>query len=454
LCDHGPCEIPNLEQILMMTTTVRHRPPSLTAGSDGLVYRDDQPLRLPPKEQAALHLLVRRSPAIVDKDEFAEHVWPSAGMSDESLAHCIHRIRQLLREAGEEAHIESMYGKGYRLALERPNAKKAGTHVRLLAAAQAPPHITEALIFARQLFSQRTAAALLQATNILRDTIRNAPDYAPARVALAECLAGCNSWGVDIDTGLIEEGLRHLDVAEESMPTVAGLHSARAFLLDRAWRFREARSASEKALRDNPHDPDTNFHYGWHLLATDQAPAACKALQQAVSLHPYSVLLRVTLARAHAHAGDAEVALREAQAACDLAPGNEMAELVLTSFRAWLQPSEEVVDSARKLAASPVALTLAPSTLSYALARTGRRAEAETVMASDIAGDKANACTNAMHASSLLVLGRDDDAMTLLERALAARCGVLPILLLQPANAALRNHPRYAEIHRQIFSDM
>jgi DNA-binding winged helix-turn-helix (wHTH) protein len=424
----------------------------LVARGDGYVYLGASVLNLPPKEQAALHLLLRRSPAVVDKDEFAEHVWPGSGMSDESLTRCIHRVRQLLRDAGEDVRIESLYGRGYRL-LQRPPEPSGGAHQRMLAAAQAPPHLTEALIFARQLFSQRTPASLAQAADILRDTIRQAPHYAPARVALAECLAGCNSWCVDIDTGLIDEGLQHLEQAEQSAPRVAGLHSARAFLLDRAWRFREAREASELALRDNADDPDTNFHYGWHLLALGKAEEARLALQQAVRLHPYSVLLRVTLARAHSHAGAAQAALQEAQAACDLAPGNEMAELTLTTFRAWLQPNDEVVEAARKLAASPSALTLAPSTLSYALARVGRVDEAATVTERRIRSDGANPGTNAMHTPTLLVLGRIDDAMTLFERACAARCGVLPILLHEPGNAGLQQHPSYPALYRQVFSD-
>jgi DNA-binding winged helix-turn-helix (wHTH) protein/Tfp pilus assembly protein PilF len=437
-----------------MATTSFRKSTSLTARSDGYVYRGSSVMNLPPKEQAALHLLLSRSPEVVNKDEFAEHVWPGSGMSDESLSRCIHQVRHLLRKAGEEVYIESLYGRGYRLTQEPQKPKVHIAHQRLMAAAQAPPHLSEALMFARNLFAQRTPAALIQATKILRDTIQQAPHYAPARVALAECLAGTNSWGVDTDVALIEEGLQHLDLAEQSMPGVAGLYSARAFLLDRAWRFREARSASERALRDNPHDADTNFHYGWHLLATGQAEAACAALQQAVSLHPYSVLLRFTLARAYAHAAAPEAALREAQGAFDLSPNNEMGLLYLTALRAWQEPTEAVVDAARKLAASPSALTLASSTLSYALARIGRNDEATAVIEACIQRSTANAFTNAMHVAPLIELGRLDDAMELVLRASAERCGALPVLLREPPNLELKRHPSYAALYQQVFSDM
>ncbi|MES2106729.1 MAG: winged helix-turn-helix domain-containing protein [Pseudomonadota bacterium] len=429
------------------------KPVSLTAGDDGYVYLGKAILNLPPKEQAVLHLLLCRSPAVVSKDEFAEQVWGASSMSDESLTRCIHRLRQLLQDAVEEVRIESLYGRGYRLTQAMPAPAAAGGHRRLLSAAQGAPQLTEALMFARNLYLQRTPAALAQAGKILRDTIAQAPHYAPARVALAECVAGGNSWGIAIDTALIDEGLQQLELAEQSAPEVAGLHSARAYLLDRAWRFRESHQAFQLALRDNPLDADTNFHYGWHLLATGQADAACLALQQAVKLQPYSVLLRITLARAHAHSGAPQEALREAQAACELAPGNEMAELYLIAFRAFLQPGAELVDKAWKLVLSPSALTLAPSILSYALARTGQEEEALQIIETCTTCSEGNDCINAMHVASLLALDRHDQAMALAQRACAARCGLLPVLLHDPANAALQHHPGYAALHGRVFSD-
>lgn len=425
---------------------------SLNASNDGCVYLGTEALQLQPKEQAALQLLLARAPALVSKEEFARQVWPKSSMSDESLARCMHRLRHVLREAEAEVQIEALYGRGYRL-VQKP-AVQSIAHQRLLAAAQAPSFLTEALILARHLCSQCTPASLAQAEKILRATIQQAPGYAPARIALAECLAAGNSWGVDIGIARIEEGLMHLDVAEQRAPGAVGMRSARAFLLDRAWRFREAGVASEQAMHDHPNDPDTNFHHGWHLLAIGKADAACQALQQAVGLHPYSVLLRITLARAYAHAGVAEEALREAKFTCDLFPGNEMAELTLTSFLAWQRPCEEVLASARKLAASPSALTSADSTLSYALARAGRGDEALEHIVNCTRRGNANACTNAMHASALLVLDRQDDAMRLMQQAYEARCGSLPILLHEPANAALKSHASYAELHRQVFSDL
>lgn len=446
----------------MATPSSFHQSAPLIAADDGYVYRGQEIMPLPPKEQAVLHLLIRSSPAVVSKDAFAEQVWPELGMSDESLTRCIHRLRQVLREvgeagrAGEDIRIESLYGRGYRLVHPENSrqAPAASGHRRLLSAAQGSPQLTEALMFARNLYLQRTPASLAQAGKILRETIAQAPDYAPARVALAECLAGGNSWGIATEISLIDEGLRHLDIAGQCTPDVAGLHSARAYLLDRAWRFRESRTAFQQALRDNPQDADTNFHYGWHLLATGQAEAARVALRQAVSLHPYSVLLRVTLARAHAHAGAAHAALQEAQAACELSPGNDMAELYLLAFRAFLQPGKGLLDRAWTLALSPSAMTLAPSILSYVLARAGEEDEALQIIAICTSCSGGNACVNAMHAASLLALNRHEQAMELAWRAANARCGLLPVLLHDPANASLRQHPDYASLYQQVFDDM
>ncbi|RJG05633.1 hypothetical protein D3870_06015 [Noviherbaspirillum cavernae] len=420
----------------------------LRAGEDGCVYYGLQALALPPKEQAVLHLLLTRSPLSVSKDDFAEQVWGGRSMSDESLTRCIHKIRHLLRTLPGAGNVTSLYGRGYRLtavsAASTPNQ-------RLLSAAQAPSPISEAFLYARHLTLQRTPAALAQAEQILRTTIAAAPDYAAARIALAECLGGGSSWGVNPQPELLEEGLQHLDAAERLAPVTVGLNSARAALLDRAWRFREAEAACMRALRDNPDDADSNFHYGWHLLAVGRSEDARTALRAAVQLHPYAVLMRITLARAHAHAGYPDEALREAEATCALAPDNEMAELYLTALQAWRQPTAEVVESAWKLALSRQALTLAPAILSYALARTGDTEGALDVIGICTRCGAGNACTNAMHAASLLALGRADDAMVLLQAAAVARCSLLPIALHDPANAALKQHPAWPALLSAIF---
>jgi DNA-binding winged helix-turn-helix (wHTH) protein len=423
----------------------------MSAHDDGYVYFGNRPVKLPPKEQAVLHLLVRRSPAVVDKDEFASLVWPGHEMSDESLTRCIHRIRRTLREISSAVRVESLYGRGYRLTFAKTAESGLTTHRRLMVAAQAPPQVAEAFLYARQLAMQRTSASMAKAEQILRETVKQAPGYAPARVALAECLAGSNSWGISTDPQLLIEGLEHLDIAERLSPAVAGLHSARAYLLDRAWRFDEAARSFASALRSHADDGETHFHYGWHLLATGQAEAARAALRQAVRLHPYAVLMRVTLARAHAHACCVQEALQEAQAACDLAPGNQMAELYLTGLRAWAAPTPAVVEAAWRLALLPDALTLAPAVLSYALARTGQAQDALDVIDACTQCRSGNDCSSAMHAASLLVLGQVDAALSLLHAAASAHCGLLPVLLHDPTYAGLKQHPSFLELQHKVY---
>lgn len=468
LCDHRIDASPHPDRILMPhQLQISAGPPdtvtALWAGDDGYVYCGGRALNLPPKEQAVLHLLLARAPAVVSKDEFAARVWPGQDMSDESLTRCIHRIRHALRSqlsdpglSGEtriEARIESLYGRGYRLNIVLAAPAASVAHQRFLSAARASPHLTEAFMYARQLSQQCTPAAFAQAEQILRDTLVTAPDYAPARVALAECLARSSSWGVNADPRLIDDGLEQLEIAERDAPTVSGLHSARAYLLDRAWRFQEAEAAFAQAFHDNPDDADTNFHYGWHLLAIGRPEAAREALRAAVRLHPFAVLLRITLARAHAHAGCMQDALQEAEAACALSPGNEMAHLYLTAFRASVCPGSDVVDAAWKLTLSRNALTLAPPILSYALARTGDTQGAIEVIDACTRCRSANTSTNAMHAASLLAIDQLDTAFALVQVAATARCGLLPVLLHDPANVALRQHPSYPALFAQVFGE-
>lgn len=425
----------------------------LRPGANGRVFLDGEELPFPRKESAALHLLLVCSPAVVTKEKFAEAVWAGKAMSDDSLTRCIHSVRQALDRLQADCRIDVIYGCGYRLRHTGSSAQ-AATHRRLLSAAKAAPHITEALMYARQHYQERSRTGLLRAEQLLRDVIVQAPAYVPARIALAECLAASNSWGVETDVQRIEDGLAHLAVAESMDPEATGLHSARGALLDRAWRFDEAEAAHLRALQQDAGDADANYQYGWHLLARGRPQAARDALREAVRLHPYAAMLHVTLARAHAHAMEWADALQAAKTACEVAPGNEAAKLYLAALQAVLQPAASTLETMWQLALSPHASPVATSTLAYALARAGQAQEALEVIGICTSCSNANASTNAMFSAALIAAGRLEAAMVLVQAAARHRCGVLPILLHDLANAALQTHPGYASVHAAVYGNI
>ncbi|MET0541794.1 MAG: helix-turn-helix domain-containing protein [Variovorax sp.] len=420
---------------------------NLDLDAQGFPARGGKPLDLPPKERAVLALLIRGWPRIVSKQEFADVAWGGRDMSDESLARCISRIRAAFADS-PGPRIESVYGTGYRLDA---GAGRSASHSRLSMAAQASPQAVEAFLHARLLAQQRTPAAMTRALALLRQIIEQHPRYAAARVAFAEAIGGAVGWALHADADLVQQGLRQLEEAERLDAGVFGLASARASLLDSAWRYDEAEAAWAEALPQMQGDPDSLFLHGRFLMLVGDNAGAVAQLRAAVQLHPYSALFRVTLARALAHGGESEAALAMAEATCEQHPESLIAVVHLSGLKALVRPDASIVPAARRAAQQADVPPIAQSTLAYVLVRTGFAAEARAMAESLLARSGTSPCEAVLYATIFGELGDPARALALLSAAEAARCGVLPMALREPASAALRRLPAVGQMAQRVF---
>jgi len=420
-------------------------PAALTLDDAGFPLADGRPLDLAPKERAVLALLLQRRPAVVSKEEFAAAVWAGLAMSDESLARSISRLRRTL--AGFGLTIESVYGTGYRLDGEVPALAPS----RLVGATHAQPATVDAYLHARQLAAQRTPAAVGRAIELLRALIEREPGYTPARVALAESLAAAIGWGQLPTDPSVEEGLRVLDEGKRLDAATPGLAGARGALLDMAWRFDEAALAHADALRDGANDPDTLLVYARHLLLTGQPAAAVEQLRAALRLSPHTPLLRMTLSRALVQAGRGADALAEARASVTEHPGQLLLVAFELAIRAMVAPSPDIEGAAWRLSEGPDTPPFVWTVLSFVLAQIGRREAALDIIEATLICSRTTTGEATLYAAPLAAIGELDRAAALLQRAYDERCGMLAMVLRDPAHAGwLRGHP----VGRQLLHDV
>ncbi|MES2581724.1 MAG: winged helix-turn-helix domain-containing protein [Pseudomonadota bacterium] len=423
----------------------------LVAQGDGFVYLQGQPLRLPPKEGAVLHLLLREWPRVVSKDTFAQQVWLGHSMSDESLARCVAQLRQCVPLQPLLA-IQSVYGRGYRLELLASAAPPVAApalagHSRLLQDAMAAPRHVEVLMHARQLIPQRTPLALQRAQALLRDLLEQAPDYLGAKLAYAECLTATMSSGLGVDRARLADALTHLQQVQQLAPQAPGLLAEMAHLLDCTWHFAAAADMHAQAAQTSALDASAHYYLGWHLLATGQATQAVAALRQAQQLNPFSVNVAILLARALTFVGEPNAALEQARQAHTAAPESVQASVYFLASQAYLCPTSELLTQARAVLLGPATWTYAASSLAFVLARCGAADEALQLV------HTADAHTPNMRAnfiSTLLLLGQPDQAMQRAWDAVHEGCGPLPTLLRAPENRALRRHADFEHLVRMI----
>src|SRR6185436_4313951 len=82
---------------------------------DRALFRDDQPVSIPPKELETLLILVEKRGHIVGKQELLDRVWPGVFVEEGNLARHISYLRKRLGNppAGGE-FIETVPKRGYR----------------------------------------------------------------------------------------------------------------------------------------------------------------------------------------------------------------------------------------------------------------------------------------------------------------------------------------------------
>lgn len=413
----------------------------LVARDDGFVYWQGQPVPLPPKEGAALQLLVREWPNVVSKDLFAQQVWMGQLMSDESLARCIAQLRQLAPPQWGLS-IHSVYRRGYRLVLAQ-----APHHPRLQLDAQAAPQQVEALMHARQLVQQRTPVALRRAEALLRALILQAPDYLGAKLAFAECLASSASSGLAMQVERLQEGLVQLQQVQQVAPQAPGLLSEMAHLLDCSWRFEEAAALHAQAMQRPEPEGASYYYLGWHGLATGQAAHAVAALQVARRINPFSLNVAILLARALTCVGQADAGLEQARQAHAQAPESVQAQVYFLAFQAYVQATPALLAQAHGILVGPATWTYAGSSLAYTLARCGAHAEALQLV--DAVGPE-NPGLRVNFIAALLEMGHRDQAMQFAMDAVVQGCGQLPLALHAAENRRLQQHAKFAQLMRLI----
>ena len=407
---------------------------SLALDDAGLLQADGPAQKLPPKERAVLRLLLERAPGVVRKDEFAAQAWAGRLMSDESLARCISRVRQLLQPRGVK--VEAVYGLGYRLV---DGAAPAAPGTAAL----------DSYAHARQLQQQRTPAAMGLAIELLRTLVRDEPGFASARVALADALAISVGWGQLATLSAVEEGLAALEDLDGSLP---GLQAARGSLLDMAWRFGEARQCFEQALAQDGDGIDALFGFARHLIYTDAAGEAIEKLRRVRQLAPHAVHVRMMLTRALVQSGRGAEAVAEARGAVNDHPGLLVMVAFSLAIQAMVEPHAELEAAALRLTQGLEAPPFVWTVSAFVLSRLGRREATLDIVDTALLCSSTTAGEAALYAAPLAALGEYERAGALLRAAVDERCGMMAMVLRDPAHAHwLPRHPAGQALLREVF---
>jgi DNA-binding winged helix-turn-helix (wHTH) protein/tetratricopeptide (TPR) repeat protein len=87
----------------------------LRLDAQGVLTRGDEVIHLPPKELAALRLLLVHAGQIVTVQQLKQALWGEVHVTDDSVPKCVSSLRELL---SPDDCIQTVYKRGYRLSVE------------------------------------------------------------------------------------------------------------------------------------------------------------------------------------------------------------------------------------------------------------------------------------------------------------------------------------------------
>jgi DNA-binding winged helix-turn-helix (wHTH) protein len=294
---------------------------NLSLNADGTLTRNDEIIHLPPKELAALQLLLAHAGQIVSHQQLKQALWGAVHVTEDSVPKCMSSLRELL---APDDCIQTVYKRGYRLSVEvrRRELGLAGPRPRLAimpfavesnvpgylgeAIAEetialltadkfAPVHVLardSAFSLAARGLTAHEAGQALDATVVLTGKIRSLLSHYRLRVEMIRVADGTQIWVEDM---LISHARVAGMESELANRLYVRLSSYDAFQTLPAQK-REGRA--EQPGRREAHELLLRGHHEWQSLQRHRVEEGVKDLTRALEIDPALYAAQIDLANA------------------------------------------------------------------------------------------------------------------------------------------------------------
>ena len=294
---------------------------NLQLESDGTLTRGSEVIHLPPKESAALHLLLAHAGQIVAHQQLKLALWGDVHVTDDSVPKCMSSLRELL---APDDYIQTIYKRGYRLSVEvrknepevqrrRPRlaimpfsvemnvpaylgSSVAEETIALLTTDKlAPVHVLardSSFSLASRGMTAHQVGEALQADLVVTGTLRTTPSHFRLRAEMIRVADGTQIWVEDM---LV------------SQARVAGLESELAnrlyFRLSNYDSFPSRRnpgaaSRTEPLAQREAYELFLRGHHDWQTLQRHRMQDGVRHLTRAIELDPSLFPAQIDLANA------------------------------------------------------------------------------------------------------------------------------------------------------------
>jgi DNA-binding winged helix-turn-helix (wHTH) protein/Tfp pilus assembly protein PilF len=294
--------------------------------------RGEVPVRLPPKAQDLLVMLVRRPGRLLTKDELLARIWPDTFVEESILTVHVSAVRKALGDdARPPTYIETVSGSGYRFIAP---VSTAPSDDRSAAARETlrPLEVYELVGRGRLHLMSGSYFELPQALSSFRAAIEIDPTYAPAHAGLA--LTCCAQAGLrsaphrEAYALAKTSALRALALEDACADAQVALGTV-LFLSE--WDWVGAEKSLRRALDINPAHSEALLHYGSLMEALGRPEEGLRFKQQALERDLQSPIVLVQIASSYWHQRRYDDVIAWANRALELDPRHMLAGEFLAS---------------------------------------------------------------------------------------------------------------------------
>jgi tetratricopeptide (TPR) repeat protein len=316
----------------------------------------------------------------------------------------------------------------------------------------ASPEAYENYLKGRYWWNKQTEEGFRKGIEFFERAIAIDPAYALAHVGLADCYISLASFGrVSANEGY-PEGREWAEKALKLDNMLAEAHVSLASVkTDYEWDWAEGEREARRALELNPNHAEARAAIAEVLWTTGRLEESIREIKRALELDPLSINYNIDLGFQLFLARQYDQAIEQAAKTLELDPKYLSAYYVRgVSYAKKTMYEEAMAEFEKEVSISPDDLE-ALTGLGYGYAVTGRRTEAEKVLARLNELSKREFVSPVWMAKIYSGLGEKDKAFESLERAYEDRSIVsVAYIKTNPMLDPLRSDPRFEELLRRL----
>ncbi len=296
-----------------------------------------------------------------------------------------------------------------------------------------------------------TPPEVQQGISYLQQAIEIDPGYALAYVGLSEAYRSLALAGEMNPSESLPKARAAAQKAVELDDTLAEAHTALGitiFWYD--WDWSAAENQYKRALELNPNVVDVHLFYAHLLSNTGRHAEALAEVKRARELDPLAPFVGALEGQFLVHAGRADEALARLQKTSELAPNFWFPHVFASSAYIEKGMYREAIAEAQRAKALGPNQTTSDAYGGYALAKSGRRDEAQAVLA-ELQQLTATRFVPPYHIALIYNgLGETDKALDWLEKGYEQRDPKMAFLQVEPKWNNLRAAPRFQDLLRRV----